>query len=139
MIRPCKAGGIAFLGGAALALLSGCVEVPATYSQPVTSGSAAMREYLNAEALAAVQQREWAYVEALREQSPVDTDEPDAAPVVPQHRRHRAGRADDGPVISENPPVTTPAPVAPPPVVVHVKPAPADPSCVGWWRVCHFL
>jgi hypothetical protein len=122
-----KRARIAFVGGASLALLAGCAEAPV--SQPVPS------TYDTADALAAVE-REAAYIEAFRRQFPV---EPDDAPAVQAPRRKRStlrrAPVDDSPVVSENPPAK-PAPVA---KETPVAKAPADPSCVGWWRVCHFL
>jgi hypothetical protein len=128
MIANRRVAGVAFLGGATLALLAGCAEAPVSYQPPPST-------YHAAAALAAVQ-REAAYIEAFRRQFPV---EPDDAPAVQAPRRKRStlrrAPVDDSPVVSDNPPAM-PAPVA---KETPVAKAPADPSCVGWWRVCHFL
>jgi hypothetical protein len=125
MIRV--SAGIAFIGGATLALLSGCVEVPATGDQqPVPS--AAMQAYLEQERAYIEQETEArAYFEqqnAWRQQFPV---KPDDAPVKQAPAHHHAVSADDGPDLSA---LISPATAAK---------APVDPRCVGWWRICHFL
>lgn len=145
MIR--KSAGIAFLGGAALALLSGCVEVPATY-QPVPvllppPSGVGMRAYLEQRRAYIIEQQN-----AFRQfrvepdnrpvtQAPPLAVEPDIAPVTeappPPPKRVPRTPVDDR-VISENSPAT-PAPVPKAPVAK----APADADCVGWWRICHFL
>jgi hypothetical protein len=104
------AGIVAFAGGAALAVLSGCAAGPATYQPPAyfNSSAAAMRAYLEQ------QQRAETYFQP-----------------VPAPRRFRTHPAplDDGPVISQSPPVRS----------APVPQAPAGPECVGMWRICHFL
>jgi hypothetical protein len=139
MIASRKAAGIAFLGGAALALLSGCAEAPATatYYQPVPAG------YVDPAAVtdrwrAYIQQQtaRQAYIDQLnawaaqQQQSYIDQLNAWREQQQSQARRFKVHRApdDDGPVISDNPPASTPVPKAP-----------ADPDCVGWWRICHFL
>jgi hypothetical protein len=141
MFLPCKTARIAFLGGAALALLSGCAQTPVSYRQPVTSGSAAMRAYLNAEA-AAQQSAEARAAAQQYEQYQRNFDAaPPQAPVVQAPRHVHRAPAEDSPVISENSSLPiSPAPVPPAPVPkAPVPKAPADPGCVGWWRICHFL
>lgn len=125
----------AFLAGATLALLGGCVQSP-------PPSSPAMGAYFNPEALAARQYEPRIYV--LPDPDAGALPDIASAPEFPTRRKRvnvNRAPADDGPVISENAPVTTPQPVAstPRPAVVQAKPAPADPSCVGWWRVCHLL
>lgn len=142
MFLPCKTAGIAFLGGAALALLSGCAQTPVSYRQPVTPDSAAMRAYLNAEAAAQRSAEARAAAQQYQQyQRNFDAAPPQDTPVVQAPRRtvHRAP-AEDSPVISENSLPVSPAPVPPAPVPkAPVPKAPADPGCVGWWRICHFL
>jgi hypothetical protein len=136
MIASRKLAGIAFLGGAALALLSGCAaeqspssyyyQPPAAY-QPVPMGSAEVmaryRAYLEQQQRAYSEQenaRAWLY-------------QPENAPVTQaaprRGRRHYSPDDDDGPVISDNPP-RSPEPV---------PQAPDDADCVGWWRLCRIL
>jgi hypothetical protein len=133
MIANRKLAGIAFVGGATLALLAGCVEVPATatHAQPVPLSASAIYEILQQRRTEIEQQN------ALRQEFAVEPDDDAPAVQAPRRKRSTLRRApvDDSPVVSENPPAT-PAPVA---KETPVAKAPADPSCVGWWRVCHFL
>jgi hypothetical protein len=105
-----KWAGIAFAGGAALAVLSGCAQVPATYQPPAyfNSSAAAMRAYLEQ------QQRAENFFQP-----------------VPAPRPRRFAPANDGPVISQSPPVRS----------APVPQAPADRDCPpgSWWDLCHFL
>ena len=125
MITNRKRAALAFLGGAGLGLLGGCAaQSPGTYYQPVPlSSAAATRAYLEQ------QERVWNAQHGLMpRQFPVQFDDPPVTQAAPRPRRFTP--AADGPVISENPP----APIRPP-----APKAPADPDCVGWWQICHFL
>ena len=126
MIGTSKLAGIAFLGGAALALLSGCAaeqspssyyyQPPAAY-QPVPMGSAEVmaryRAYLEQQ-----NARQFLY-------------QPDTTPQAAPRRGRRQYNSpdDDGPVISQNP-------LAPVP-----KETPVDRDCPpgSWWDICHWL
>ena len=122
MIANRKLAALAFAGGASLALLGGC----SAYAPPPTYVSAYPASAYSYPAAPAVPEWFW-------HQGP--GNQPDIAP-VPQTAPRRGRRYysprndDDGPVISDNPPAPTPAPV---------PQAPNDPDCVGWWRICHFL
>lgn len=112
MIGNRKLAGLAFIGGAALAVLSGCAPVGPSYQPPAyfNSSAAAMRAYLEQ------QQRAETYFQ------------PAPAPVVqakPRHFKTHPAPLDDGPVISEKP----------------VPKAPADADCPpgAAWDLCHWL
>jgi hypothetical protein len=114
MIARRKKWSIAVAGGASLAVLSGCAQAPPIYQ-------AAPPGYF--------EQQQRAYGE------PQYQYQPDDAPVtqaVPHRHRYRPPPSDDnGPVISQNPPVqSSPAPQAP-----------ADNDCPrgSWWDLCHVL
>jgi hypothetical protein len=144
MIASRKKAAVAFAGGATLALLAGCAQMPATYQAlPMDDAAWAAQQQRNA-AWDAQQQRAYAppmdsaevmarYRAYLEQQNARRYQyQPDDAPVTqaaPQRgRRHYNPRNDDGPVIAE--PAPTPAPV----------PQTSNrPECVGWWRLCHFL
>jgi hypothetical protein len=137
MIAKLKAAALVVAGGA---LLGGCAQTPGIYSQPgyqpAPSGYfdaawAAQQEQARRE------QEQRAYIEQLNawaaQQQQTYIEQLDAWRRQQLQRRSRQPYSppssdDDGPVISENPPAQTPAPQAP-----------ADPDCVGWWRICHFL
>jgi hypothetical protein len=117
--RHRKMAALAFVGGAALALLGGCAQAPATYrTMPLESSAAAMRAYLNAEALAA-QQYERNFHATPPQYVPL-APPPQSRTPAPSHATQAA--------IPETPP-QQPAKSA----------APRDPDCVGYWRLCWFL
>jgi hypothetical protein len=137
MIARRNAAALAFIGGAALALLGGCAaQSPATYYEPVPP------RYVDP---AAVSDRWRAYFEqqnAARNavQNAVARQlQPDDGPVVQapprRGRRHEyspPSSDDDGPVISDNPPARTPAPVPQAPVDADCPPG-------SWWDICRWL
>jgi hypothetical protein len=117
MTAKFKAAVVAFAGGATLALLSGCVvQVPRPNSD------------------AAI----WAYYLAEQEYHRE----------AEQYRRERAYERLYAPPpvirapVTETPPAPSPQIEAaiPDPAPQPAKPAaPRDPTCVQWWRICHFL
>jgi hypothetical protein len=123
--RRNKWASIAFAGGAALAVLSGCAQAPPTYQAAPPGyfdGWAAQQNFDAMRAYLEQQQRAETYFQP--EPAPVTQ----AAP--PMHRYRPPPSDDNGPVISENPPAGSSAPV----------PQTSDrPECSGWWRLCHFL
>jgi hypothetical protein len=135
MIANRKLAALAFVGGAALALLGGCAaQSPATYYQPVPP------RYVDP---AAVSDAWRAYIEqqdAARnavENAVARQLQPDDGPVVQAPPRRGRGHQysppssdDDGPVISQNPPSPAPVPKSP-----------SDPDCPpgSWWDICRWL
>jgi hypothetical protein len=113
---------------AGAALLAGCAQSPATLNQPMPAAppapSAALPEFMLAEKINALRE----FMEQQGRPYPYADDAPKAAPALPR----RAGRRQLSP--------DTPDDVAVEPRPALVPATPDDPrSCVGWWRICHFL
>src|SRR5271169_2373980 len=87
---------IAVAGGASLALLGGCAQAPPIY-QAAPPGF--------------FEQQQPAYGEPQYQYQPDDAPAPVTQAAPRRGRRHDNPPDDDGPVISDNPPALTPAPV----------------------------